>query len=189
MDKLAAQFDTAHNYLLEKDSYKQQDIDYAFSLKQKETNGAGGEMISKGYSAAHVYQNLMLEKIFGNMHQRFTAALQSGRVTNVRDINSIGEWLDEDMSECLTRKKDGMKMIFRGMRRSLDKPDEKKMMDEFKEIMEFSWFRKIFPSDVWDDMVFASENIPMAFRLLLEKSSATHSLVEQMIKDSLEEQH
>ena len=121
MDKLAAQFDTAHNYLLEKDSYKQQDIDYAFSLKQKETNGAGGEMISKGYSAAHVYQNLMLEKIFGNMHQRFTAALQSGRVTNVRDHISIGEWLDEDMSECLTRKKDGMKMILRGMRRSLDK--------------------------------------------------------------------
>ncbi len=47
MEQLAVQFDTAHNYLLEKDSFKQQDIDYAFSLGQKENNGACGEMIWK----------------------------------------------------------------------------------------------------------------------------------------------
>ncbi len=183
MDKLAEQFDTAHNYLLEKDSFKQQGIDYAFSLKQKENNGSGGEMKFKGYGASRVYQNLKLEKIFGNMHQRFTAALQSGRVTNVRDYNSIGVWLDEDLSECLTRKKDAMKMILRGMRRSLDKPNEEKMLEEFKNTIEFSWFRKVFSNDAAGDMVIASEHLPLAFNLLLEKSSATRRLVEQMIKD------
>ncbi len=145
-------------------------------------------MISKGLSASSVYHNLMLEKIFGNMHERFTDALQDGRVTNVRDYNSIGAWLDEDMSECMTRKKNGMKMIFRGMRRSLNKPDEKMMMNEFKNTIEFSWFRKIFTNDAKGDMVIASENIPLAFALLLEKSSATRRLAEQMIQDSLEEQ-
>ena len=42
------------------------------------------------------------------MNQCFTAALENGRITNVRDYNSISAWLDEDMSECLTRKKEGM---------------------------------------------------------------------------------
>lgn len=189
MEQLAEQFDIAHNYLLEKDSFKQDDIDYAFSLKKKENNGAHGEMLQKGYTASRVYQNLMLEKIFGDMNQRFTAALENGRITNVRDYNSISAWLDKDMSECLTRKKEGMKMIFRGMRRSLDKPDEKKMLDEFQNDIEFSWLRKIFTTDAKGDMVIASENVPLAFNFLFGKSSATRRLVEQMIKDSLEEQH
>ncbi len=93
------------------------------------------------------------------------------------------------MSECLTRKKDGMEMILRGMRRSLDKPDERKMMDEFKNTIVFSWLRKIFTTEAEGDMRIASENVPLAFSLLLEKSSATRRQLEQMIKDSLEEQH
>ena len=181
--------DTAHNYLLEKDSFKQQDINYAFSLKQKENNGAHGEMLQKGYAASNVYQNLMLEKIFGDMNQRFTAALENGRISNVRDYDSISVWLDEDMSGCLTRKKDGMKMILRGMRRSLDKPDEEKMLDAFRNAVDFSWLRRIFTTDVQGDLRIASENVPLAFNLLFDKSSATRRLVEQMIQDSLEEQH
>lgn len=189
MEQLAGQFDTAHNYLLEKDSFKQQDIDYAFSLGQKENKDAGGEMIRKRYTASGVYQNLMLEKIFGDMNQRFTAALENGRISNVRDYDSISVWLDEDMSGCLTRKKDGMKMILRGMWRSLDKPDEEKMLDAFRNAVDFSWLRRIFTTDVQGDLRIASENVPLAFNLLFDKSSATRRLVEQMIQDSLEEQH
>ena len=35
----ALDFDRSHNYMLDKNSYKQQDIDYAFQLHNKETNG------------------------------------------------------------------------------------------------------------------------------------------------------
>ena len=43
MEILADQFDNAHRYMLEKDAYSQQDVDYAFSLskKQQESNVTG----------------------------------------------------------------------------------------------------------------------------------------------------
>ncbi len=189
MEKLANQFDTAHNYLLEKNSFKQQDIDYAFSLKQKEKEGASGEMMRKGLTSARIYQNLMLEKIFGNMYQRFTTALENGDISNVRDYKSISAWLDKDMSECMTRKKDGMKMILRGLRRSLKDPNEEKMLNEFKSTVEFAWFRKIFSNNAKGDMTIASESVPISFTLLMEASaSPTRGLHEQLVQDSLEEQ-
>ena len=43
IDVLADEFDNSHNYMLEKNDYKQQDIDYAFQLHNKETTGLQGK--------------------------------------------------------------------------------------------------------------------------------------------------
>ena len=72
VEKLARDFDNSHNYMLEKDSYKQQDIDYAFQLREKERSGGViSGMFSNSNSSSGIYLSLILEKIFGGMTKRF----------------------------------------------------------------------------------------------------------------------
>lgn len=63
---LAGDFDRSHRYMLEKDSYSQQDIDYAFDLQKKEKDGAKSPDMNENHLfASNIYQSLFFEKVFG----------------------------------------------------------------------------------------------------------------------------
>ena len=56
---LAGDFDRSHRYMLEKEIYSQQDIDYAYGLKSKERNDARGPQISEEkLYASDIYKSL-----------------------------------------------------------------------------------------------------------------------------------
>lgn len=101
--------------MLEKTSYSQQDVDYAFSLGKKESGGhAGGDIIAN--SASKVYKSLILEKIFGGMTQRFRNHF-SNKDANEKNMRA---WMDEDIYNCISRKKDDVLSVMKAMRRNAE---------------------------------------------------------------------
>ena len=45
INELAGDFEKSHNYIMEKEKFNQQDVDYAFSLEKKEYHGGGGYLV------------------------------------------------------------------------------------------------------------------------------------------------
>ena len=190
MDKLALQFDNAHNYLLEKDSFKQQDIDYAYALGEKERNNASGEMITQNHTAANTYQNLMLEKLFGGMKERIQGAIDSKQIKDYNNQDEIKDWLDKDVSECLSKKKTGTAMILRGIRRSLKNPDEDKICQAFKQTTLSSWFEKLFTSKDSNELKFVGLYVPSWFGVLMDDpGSKIRAVIDQLIEEELHPGH
>ncbi|MBO5572929.1 MAG: hypothetical protein J5947_01645 [Clostridium sp.] len=132
MEDLADDFDRSHNYLLEKQAFSQQDIDYVFRLRRSEQHGIRGEkneMLTDKKDSASIYQALFLEKIFGGMRDAWTGAEKLGGVS-AKDRAAIREkpdaagtkkaakWMDAFLGGRTEQKQKGMKMILRGIYRS-----------------------------------------------------------------------
>ncbi len=130
MEKLANQFDRAHDYMLEKTSYSQQDVDYVFSLGKKETSekNVGGQILNN--SAAKVYKALILEKIFGGMKQRLLNHLSE---EEAGDQAKVQAWLDKDISTCINRKKDDVVGVLTALKRTSNEeiPTKESMRIDF----------------------------------------------------------
>ena len=134
--------------MLEKEEYSQQDVDYAFALgkKERKTEGPDDKLLESnifsngGHTASDTYKMLILQKIFGGMKNRFMTDNK-----NVKDKTKILEWLEQDSINCIEQSPYQMKMVIRGIRRSLKDPDEKDVRDEVFTLLR-SWFRRIFSS-------------------------------------------
>ena len=145
---LADDFEKSHHYMLEKEEYSQQDVDYAFALgkKERKTEGPDDKLLESnifsngGHTASDTYKMLILQKIFGGMKNRFMTDNK-----NVKDKTKILEWLEQDSINCIEQSPYQMKMVIRGIRRSLKDPDEKDVRDEVFTLLR-SWFRRIFSS-------------------------------------------
>ncbi len=141
---LSESFEKFHNYMLEKEEYSQQDVDYVFSLEKKERNIEGlddkflqtGVFSGVGHSASDTYKMLIMQKIFGGMKNRFEAANKGER-----DNMQVLEWLGEDSLNCINQSPNQMKMIIRGIKRSLKDPDEKTVRGKVFDLLE-NWFRR-----------------------------------------------
>ncbi len=59
---LAKDFSRSHRYMMEKDKFSDQDMDYAFAMEKKEKDGLSDESLSGGKTSAAVYQSLILEQ-------------------------------------------------------------------------------------------------------------------------------
>jgi hypothetical protein len=102
--------------MLEKDSYSQQDTDYAFQLGNKEKDGAfSDEMTQKNLFASDIYKSLFFEKVFAGQKERITQAVTEGN----KDGYSLSKWLEEDMAECVNSRKDEMTKIIRSLANNL----------------------------------------------------------------------
>ena len=149
---LSESFEKSHNYMLEKEEYSQQDVDYVFSLEKKERNTEGlddkflqtGVFSGVGHSASDIYKMLIMQKIFGGMKNRFEAANKG-----VRDKKQIVNWLSEDSIKCIDQNPNQMKMVMRGIKRSLKDPDKRDVCIKVLDLLE-SWFRRSLSDELKD---------------------------------------
>ena len=142
IDKLADQFDQSQRYMLEKSSFSQQDVDYAFSLgkKEKADGEAAGLLIDK-WTAGDTYQALIMEKIFGGMKQRY---LEHIPAEEARNLDLIRNWLDDDVNRCINRKKNEFIAVLRAIARASDTNDMEMLRYDLNRAIFDSWFLKVF---------------------------------------------
>ncbi|MBQ4514155.1 MAG: hypothetical protein II969_14260, partial [Anaerolineaceae bacterium] len=195
MEELANQFDAAHEYMLEKDAFSQQDINYAFeaSALQRSANvdEISGEMLDFHQSSGDVYKTLFLQKIFGGMEQRFLHVKDedSYLTDGKQDNDKFQAWLDKDMTECVNKNAKGMMMVLRGMKRALPKSEQNKdhIMEEAKKMILINWIKKIF-KDTSNKGKFASAQAGDNFYLLMDDNkSSIRRTIEGLVKNLLAE--
>ena len=171
IDKLADDFDNSHRYMLDKYGYRQQEIDYAFSLGVKERqNGATGNLFEKHETASDIYKASFLERIFGGMRQRLLATAKSQVLTQrqLGESQRTAEWLNSDLSAAVTRKMDGVRMIIKGLKRSLGDPNREQLFEAVKQLFLDSWFPIVFPVTNADQTLrLVSGPMPVGFELLM----------------------
>lgn len=147
IDQLADDFDKSHKYMLDKAEYSQEDIDYAFSLYKKEDqrgltfyqmnkNGRNNPYNNAPVdhsqaSASNVYQMLILKTIFGDMKTRFDQHFKNLKATKIDVVN----WFDADIAGKIDEKNDGMKMVLRGIKKSIKDPDKRKIRRETADLL------------------------------------------------------
>lgn len=173
IDQLAKQFDQSHRYMLEKSSYSQQDVDYAFALSKKETGGGEvmGGMLDNDKSAGGIYQSLILEKIFGGMKQRYLSQFKTKEQGD--DIPAIQEWLDNDLVTCIHRKRDDFIAVIRAMIRNLDQKEQEELIRALNQTMYSFWFGKIFHAGDKDGPLARGANmIAEAFNRILQDNKS-----------------
>ena len=171
IDKLAYDFDNSHRYMIDKYGHRQQDIDYAFSLGVKERQGgAAGPLFERHETASDIYKATFLEKIFGGMRQRLMAGVKSQSFTVVQLGSSavMSEWLNSDMSSALARKMDGVRMVIKGLKRSLGNPNRDQLFEAVKQLFLNTWFPIVFPKTGGNDTLqLASNSLPIGFEVLM----------------------
>ena len=106
---LAGDFERSHRYMLEKRSYTQQDIDYAFGLEKKENSNSfrlNSPMYTEYKTASSTYKALFLDKIFGGMKGRCKDQLNNEQadIPGGKKLR-LDLWLDRDLFNCANPKK------------------------------------------------------------------------------------
>ena len=147
---VALEFDNSHNYMIEKEEYNQQDIDYAFRMHDKETNGLqtrdevplGEEDVNEGMrdkyrSASGVYITLFMDKIFKDIKEQWMKGANEGGLNEdaANDPGTSAAWLDDYLSKRIKNKEKDFQMIVRGLYRSMKADDPDKKIDD-KEVIE-----------------------------------------------------
>ena len=163
MEKLALQFDNAHNYMIEKDQYSQQDIDYAFRLNYREKYGERKEKRNEieiqdepdfrdDYkSASGIYISLFLDKIFHELKEAWVKAPEEDRflAENIEKTGSAFKWIDDFFMGRLKSKKNEFQMIIRGLTRAMKAADPKgklsyeKLYQRFRKCLSKYWSTEI----------------------------------------------
>ena len=191
LEKLALEFDNAHNYMLDKEGYRQQDIDYAFSLGVKERqNHASGEMFNKNKTASDVYKAAILEKIFGGMRDRIMKGPDEGGISEEDSFSSkaVREWLDRDMSTRAEKNLNGFRMVLKAIKRSLKDPDRMKIYAAVNTMFQDSWFPHALPQTDASKVSNVGTAAPISFNMLwMEGKGRFPKLVLKMIDMVLDE--
>lgn len=172
--------------MLDKEGYRQQDIDYAFSLGVKERQGgAAGDLFSKHNTASDIYKASFMEKIFGGMKDRLKATFENEHLTinQVSQPGFLAEWLDKDMNNAAIKNMNGMRMILTGLKRSLGNPNRDELFEAAKQLFSDSWFPLAFPHQSIDAlMTYVSYPMPVGFDFLMsDKSKKFPGLIRKLI--------
>ena len=127
LDDLADEFVLSHRYMTEKNEYSQQDIDYAFQLQYKETNGLDmnnrdtNAVVEKYSTAGGIYISIFMNKFFKDLKETWMKEPDEGGISmeETKDTANVQTWLDDYLSDRVNQKKDGFGMIVKGIYRSL----------------------------------------------------------------------
>ncbi len=187
IDDLAGDFDKSHRYMLEKNSYSQQDADYAFSLAKKQQNADVHGNINI-HLAGEIYQALIFEKIFGGIKQRFKNHITS--VADAKDRDVVRNWLDNDLHECISRKKEDMKTVIRAIKRSEEDADEAIVLSKLSTVVSNRWLETVFSNNKNNDFKIdkAKNNISIGWRTLVgDKTSKTGAILDNLIQEVMQE--
>ena len=143
MEELALQFDNAHNYMLEKEQYSQQDIDYAFRMNYMEKNGTekkapvrkslDREDFRDNYqSASGIYITLILDKLFYGLKEKVLNGPEQGGLSmeTVQNYQALNKWIDGFLVDRVKPKKKEFRMILRGLYRAVKAGEPGKVTSE-----------------------------------------------------------
>ena len=205
IDRLALEFDNSHNYMIEKDEYNQQDIDYAFRMHDKETNGlqtrdevpigeedVNQDMRDKYRSASGVYITLFMDKIFKDIKEQWMKGANEGGLSEdaANDPGISAAWLDDYLAKRIKQKENDFQMIVRGLYRSMKADDPNKKIDD-KEVIEkladvLTWTiidRKFVSVGGERKEVFGGMFLPMALgQMSTNRRMKFNQLVTSMIR-------
>ena len=173
--------------MIEKESYSQQDVDYAFSLGNKDKPFDKEESQDKALSVASpygvtpsgIYKSLIFEKIFRGVFERLKNLKQyQDIVANQEDLT---EWLDYDMKTCLEKKPEEMKTVIRAQMKNMPKEYEDivsphLVVNELMKTIRIDWISRLDTDGkellevedgikmAFHKMVFGRGNIPREFK-------------------------
>ena len=172
INSLASDFVSSHNYMMDKEKYNQQDVDYAFSLAKKERPNKGidfdlfekqedndttmSEMKNPNASAGSTYQMLIMKTVFGGMKGRFKQLYN-----DKYDAKEAAAWLDNDAANCVKNHEKEMTMILLGLKHTTDKPDKENLEAGFTNLLTrwlFQLFRTETQTDDYKVIVTALQN-------------------------------
>ena len=181
IDRLARDYDRSHNYMLEKNSYSQQDVDYAYSLEKMEkkvdTNGP-----LTNTQASGIYKSLIFEKIFGGVTQRVENDFTAEEVKNKGNLKT---WLDNDMCACIQRRPEEMKTVIRGMKKAKPELTQDEILKELLHEIKTNWIGNVFSlrnsmqiKDKQSPLKFTGEFVPKAFAAIIKGSELKNKLQE-----------
>ncbi|MBR6090837.1 MAG: hypothetical protein IKP86_12950 [Anaerolineaceae bacterium] len=146
MERTIQAFINAHDYMLEKENFRQEDIDYAFRLQKKEVAGVRSSAFIAGQTSSSIYQSLIYEKVFSGMKERFLAQERYRNVTEMTPevTDSLKRWFDDDLSKCAAGKFENLLRILGGIDEAMEDPTEDGLREELKDSMANAWFGRIF---------------------------------------------
>ena len=156
INELANDFSRSHRYMLEKDKFSRQDMDYAFALEKKERNGLHDENLAGGKTSGAVYQSLILEEVFTGMKERVSSFMTKNHIEENKDDNALADWLDEDMANCIKGKAEMVTDIAGAMKKSLS-PGEllglsrEDLLDEMLELIKKRWISRLFAGEAQEN--------------------------------------
>ncbi len=190
IEELAEDFDKSHRYMLEKDKFSQQDVNYAFALSKKETsknisfygkesdNDRNFNLPIKDFSmhsASNVYQMQIMKTVFGDMSSRITQKFQA-KVTKEEVIN----WVLDDMSAKINENRNEMEMVLRGIKNSLKNPDEKDFRRDVNSLLT-RWLYQMFKERV------KKQTLNSITKAVTDRKSPVMGILNSMIADILSE--
>ncbi len=145
---LARQFDQSHRDMLNKSSFRQSDIDYAFSLRAKECTGEvkpQGDMYTSNSSASVTYMALFFDKIYNGIQAAARSNPEDGGLSDETTQDEAIVWLNDYLKRKTEAKMSGMAMILRGITRALNKPTEAKIKTSFHYFLLNGYLKKMLP--------------------------------------------
>lgn len=154
-EELADQFDNAHKTMLNKDTFKQEDIDYAFNLRKKEVSGKrarntsaiDSEMYTSHSLASETYMALFFDKIFAGIQSTAVKPVKDGGVPPNAHSTIIAIWLDRHLAAKTRSKMNEMAMIIRGIMRAYDgKHTDKLIKESFHFFLQHAYLERAFPN-------------------------------------------
>ena len=185
MERTIQAFVNAHDYMLEKDKFNQDDINYAFRLQKKEKAGAQSAAFAAGKTSSSIYQSLFYEKVFGGMKERFSTQERFRNVAQMTPemVDDLKRWIDDDLSECAAGKFENLLRILGGIDEAMEDPTEDGLREELQESMTYTWLGRIF-DDERDTHGFgtAYSRIPLVFAEIMEEpGSKFRKIVDKQI--------
>ena len=185
MERTIQAFVNAHDYMLEKDKFNQQDIDYAFRLRKREKAGAQSAAFAAGKTSSSIYQSLFYEKVFGGMKERFSSQERFRNVAQMTPevVDDLKRWIDDDLSECAAGKFENLLRILGGIDEAMEDPTEDGLREELQESMTYTWLGRIF-DDERDTHGFGLvySRIPLVFAEIMEEpGSKFRKIVDKQI--------
>lgn len=153
---LTLDFERSHRYMMNREKYSQQDVDYAFSLEKKERQGdfssdifeqnwndpTMATMKNPNASASATYQMLIMKGVFGGMKDRFTKKFDKGY-----EPKDMPGWINDDILDCIRNHGEEMATIIRGMMHAADKPDKRRLQSDFSSLLT-RWIFELFHGEM-----------------------------------------
>ena len=152
---LATDFERSHRYMLGREKYSQQDVDYVFALEKKERQGGVesdmfeqdwndptmAKMKNPNASASAIYQMQIMKGVFGGMRDRFDKTFEGDY-----DVRTMLTWLAADAVDSIRNHPKEMAAIIRGMKHAEDDPDQAKLQAGFSSLLT-RWLFQLFHDD------------------------------------------
>nr|MCR5161275.1 hypothetical protein [Lachnospiraceae bacterium] len=186
IDGTADEFVTSHDYLLQKDNYTQQDLDYIFKLKAREKRGLEGKNLNtfnKGDSAAGIYQALVMDKIFGGIK---AAYLRDYDKQQLNVPKSLEVWLSNYIVEKSWNHAKELEMVIRAIRRVSPRHTKKTLYNYMSTMVSQMYLGKVFPYGSEDNkLAVANLFVQPTMEEIMKKGNSGFPLLVKALIDKI----